>query len=406
MNAISFSKRHPRASLIVLLGAVIIAAATYFGKAQVLAPAPVLTPTASQPVPEIPGTAPVATQSPTPEQPAPGMPGMGAAPSNRAPLVPPQAPSNHSAYLGAVWNEEMNGDLAASLRSFSSQVADFDARRSAAADTIFHLGEIYRRLGRTEEARIQFSRLLREFIDLPDVAKRTQASLAALPLTQTTAAQYSHFAATPEQIASAPAIRDLLREEVSLLEKEVMRAEELVSKNVAAPAAVDEARRQLLEAKVKLASAESLTKAAGNSRAATSSSEDTRPDRNRGVTVGEAQLQSETAELDQLQALSKLLHDTERPETISTKIINDPRFEKLKAAYETSLTDSAMPEPARAEAEKNAVQRLSRWVAEVYIPELDTAIHFSEAKINALHEQRDKEEAIRADHAAKQARSF
>ena len=50
-------------------------------------------------------------------------------------------------------------------------MSGFDQQRSAAAQAIFRLAEVYRRSGRNEEARTLHGRILREFVDFPELAQ-------------------------------------------------------------------------------------------------------------------------------------------------------------------------------------------------------------------------------------------
>ncbi len=78
-----------------------------------------------------------------------------------------------------VIHEELNLDLESALRAYEGVVARFDRQRPAAAGAIFRLAECYRKLGRQEEARTQYERILREF---PDQTQFTMPSAKALDI--------------------------------------------------------------------------------------------------------------------------------------------------------------------------------------------------------------------------------
>src|SRR4051812_21478046 len=64
-----------------------------------------------------------------------------------------------------LFEEEANHNFDAAIRAYESAVSNFDTYRSLASTAIFRLGEVYRKLGRTNEANIQYQRILREFSD-------------------------------------------------------------------------------------------------------------------------------------------------------------------------------------------------------------------------------------------------
>ena len=64
-----------------------------------------------------------------------------------------------------VVEEEANLDLNAAVQSYRSVLTQFDGQRPLAAHALFRLGECYRKLGRMEEAKAQYARVIREFPD-------------------------------------------------------------------------------------------------------------------------------------------------------------------------------------------------------------------------------------------------
>lgn len=88
--------------------------------------------------------------------------------------------------------EEVHRDYATALKAYQAAVAVYDTNRQAAATAVFRLGETYRKLGRTNEARAQYERVLFEFADQSALAgaamKQMQADFgrAAVPASVTT----------------------------------------------------------------------------------------------------------------------------------------------------------------------------------------------------------------------------
>lgn len=61
--------------------------------------------------------------------------------------------------------EEAHRDYQAALKAYQAAVAAYDTNRQAAATAVFRLAETYRKLGRTNEARVQYERVVFEFAD-------------------------------------------------------------------------------------------------------------------------------------------------------------------------------------------------------------------------------------------------
>src|SRR4051812_14690959 len=80
-----------------------------------------------------------------------------------------------------LFEEEANHNFDAAIRAYESAMGHFDSSRSLAATAIFRLGEVYRKLGRTNEANIQYQRILREFSDQAAYTNLSQSYLASVP---------------------------------------------------------------------------------------------------------------------------------------------------------------------------------------------------------------------------------
>jgi len=107
------------------------------------------------------------------------------APFSQLNVAPPPSPRSFqplpSAALPAgILDEDLNLDLSAAIQSYQTLVTQFDAQRALAANAIFRLAECYRRLGRTDEARSQYARILREFSDQAPLVSLCRKYLASL----------------------------------------------------------------------------------------------------------------------------------------------------------------------------------------------------------------------------------
>lgn len=74
-----------------------------------------------------------------------------------------------------LFEEEANHNLDAAISAYQAVVTQMEKDRQFAATAIFRLGECYRKLGRTNEANVQYQRILREFPDQAELAKLSQS---------------------------------------------------------------------------------------------------------------------------------------------------------------------------------------------------------------------------------------
>jgi hypothetical protein len=136
---------------------------------------------------------------PAQTQTLPGRPGQptGQLPASRIPSTtgeaesaPPkhrQAPGfrSHTTFAerlaAAKAVEEGDGDLARALEEYRELLAEFDEQRGAIAEALFRSGELARKLGRQEEARLAYARVLREFTDQGEVARLSLQRMTGLP---------------------------------------------------------------------------------------------------------------------------------------------------------------------------------------------------------------------------------
>jgi ankyrin repeat protein len=87
-----------------------------------------------------------------------------------------------------LFEEEANRDLSAAIANYQSLASDFDQDRQLAATAIFRLGECYRKLGKTNEAVIEYQRIIKEFSDQQTLATLSRQNLAGLNAASNSAA--------------------------------------------------------------------------------------------------------------------------------------------------------------------------------------------------------------------------
>ena len=79
-----------------------------------------------------------------------------------------------------LFEEEANRNLDAAISNYQALATQFDQNRRIAATAIFRLGECYRKLGQTNDAVVQYQRILREFSDQEALATLSRQNLTGL----------------------------------------------------------------------------------------------------------------------------------------------------------------------------------------------------------------------------------
>ena len=79
-----------------------------------------------------------------------------------------------------LFEEEANHNFPAAIKAYETVVGQFDQDRRLAATAVFRLGECFRKQGRTNEAVIQYERVLREFADYPELSNLSTQNLNGL----------------------------------------------------------------------------------------------------------------------------------------------------------------------------------------------------------------------------------
>ncbi|MHB8519416.1 MAG: tetratricopeptide repeat protein [Limisphaerales bacterium] len=181
------------------------------------------------------------------------------------------------------FEEEGNLDLGAAMNSYQSVISRFDGERPEAANAIFRLGECYRKLGRIEEAKVQYARILREFPDQVELTKlgqkylfepvkgpprfqqRLQAIVRRAP-NQTSDSAGVHFSpnakgyVTYQNLNTASPSnpigqeKELIQQQIKLVQTKLTRLEEMQKKTgLVSDDSIDDVKMQLLSLQRELA---------------------------------------------------------------------------------------------------------------------------------------------------------
>jgi ankyrin repeat protein len=85
-----------------------------------------------------------------------------------------------TAFRDALYAEEVKGDAAAALESYSNLLEQLEARRDLHATALYRQAECFRKLGKKDEAIAGFQKILRLYPDVERFQKQAGESLAAL----------------------------------------------------------------------------------------------------------------------------------------------------------------------------------------------------------------------------------
>ncbi len=85
-----------------------------------------------------------------------------------------------------IMSEEAEGNLPGAMSQYEKLIIQFDQSRAAAANALFRLAEGHRKLGQNEEAKIAYSRVLREFPDFEELASLSHKGFIACAKTAPT----------------------------------------------------------------------------------------------------------------------------------------------------------------------------------------------------------------------------
>ncbi len=270
-------------------------------------------------------------------------------------------PAGESLASGLI-EEEGNSNSEAAAKSYQEVIARFDRERPAVASAIFRLGEVLRKQGKTEEAKVQYGRILREFPDQTQLVQLSQKFLAGAPLVTTAdvaqidpelASRYGLVPATGPQPG-----RYRAGSFQSRLQQVINRA------------ATEEHDPHLVQLQRRRDFIEQAEAAARNDLSA-------------------ATKEVYNAE-DQLSALRDASYIS-LPKPLS----DDPRYQKLKTEYESWLLQGGQEQ-----AVKQLAEKIKTWVEKIYQPELQSAVQAAKLKVHRAQE-RQKDFLLELDRIEK-----
>jgi tetratricopeptide (TPR) repeat protein len=311
--------------------------------------------------------------------------------------------------------EETNLNLDAALQSYQQVINEFDLARHSAALAIFRTAEVYRKMGRPEEARVYYARILREFPDQIDLTRLSHQHLfAPSPGAQRQLFMGREFAGGPGGLAqpfwlgdspssgfstSRPPSRWLpeqpippsvfqqrvesLKSEIELLEQARKELEHKLKAGQATAADLRTIQREILQVQRDLdlwqglaQTREEEEKGARTFDRVPSSGEETNP---RAPTVfPDERLSAQTAKIGGLwtefsevnarfRRAQLRLNLARNPNLVHlpAELAQDPRYQRLKVEYEAAVLEG------NKEVADTSRQRIRNWVERILLPELE-----------------------------------
>jgi ankyrin repeat protein len=165
-------------------------------------------------------------------------------------LIPPglRAQTNNLTALlqQGLFEEQANRNLDAAIADYQALARQFDKDRQLAATAVFRLGECYRMQGKTNEAALEYQRILRDFADEQTLATLSRQNLAGMGMS-----------ATPAVSSSLQTQKDLLAKQIALAEQDLADTQRLFQTGLVPQDKVRSAEREVLRLKQQLAALDS-----------------------------------------------------------------------------------------------------------------------------------------------------
>ena len=145
-----------------------------------------------------------------------------------------------------LFEEQANRNLDAAIADYQALALQFDKGRQLAATAIFRLGECYRMQSKTNEAALEYQRILRDFSDQTTLATLSQQNLTGMGMTPAPAAS-----------AALQTQKDLLAKQIALAEQDFSDTKQRFQLGTAPQSEVNAAESRLLRLQQQLAALDS-----------------------------------------------------------------------------------------------------------------------------------------------------
>jgi ankyrin repeat protein len=145
-----------------------------------------------------------------------------------------------------LFEEQANRNLDAAIADYQALARQFDKDRQLAATAVFRLGECYRMQGKTNEAALEYQRILRDFADEQTLATLSRQNLTGMGMSPASAAS-----------SSLQTQKDLLAKQITLAEQDLADTQRLAQTGMVPQDKVRNAEREVLRLKQQLAALDS-----------------------------------------------------------------------------------------------------------------------------------------------------
>jgi cytohesin len=145
-----------------------------------------------------------------------------------------------------LFEEQANRNLDAAIADYQALARQFDKDRQLAATAVFRLGECYRMQGKTNEAALEYRRILRDFSDQTPLATLSRQNLTGMGMTP-----------APAVSVALQTQKDLLAKQIALAEQDLTDTQRLAQTGVVPQDKTRAAEREVLRLKQQLAALDS-----------------------------------------------------------------------------------------------------------------------------------------------------
>ena len=161
----------------------------------------------------------------------------------------------HESLQKGLIEEEANRDLDAAIQAYQLAIDQFDDQRKTAATAIFRLAECYRKLGKTNEAGLQYQRVAREFVDQTNLVTLSRKELDRMPQFRARTGQGPGGATAGTATVDDALARqkELLQQELALVEQKLTLIQKRVDHGTASNEDLIPVQRDILVLKRQMA---------------------------------------------------------------------------------------------------------------------------------------------------------
>lgn len=229
--------------------------------------------------------------------------------------------------------EEGEGNLESAIQSYQKVIERFDQQRPSAANALFRVAEAYRKLGRIEEAKALYSRVVREFADQSELARLSSQFLFG--------SNVVHLGRTVNVARSSANVPQ------GTFQTWLQQLVERAPSGATATDAYPYRSVQVYEGK-------------------------TQEQRDLENQMDRARVSAINAQ-QQLEELTTLYHAVRdaKPEALPARAAVDPRYQELKKVYQNNLLSG------RDDMAVQEIKRMQTWVEKILLPELKSELDFA-----------------------------